>query len=392
MSPIDIMTFHLSPLIKKYKNFKKQSYNHFILGGDIGGTNTRLALFGINQGSAKSKPQLLISFNFQSNKLNSLSEAINTVLNHVYNKYKIKVTTASIAAAGPLSVDKNLIQPTNLGWNIDKDELYKKTKLKEIILLNDFESIGYGINMLEKQDIKVIKKGNKIPKAPIILIGAGTGLGKSTLIYDKHSMSYMPIPSEAGHSDFPVKNKEEFELMYHVKNREKLNFVSYEHLLSGHGLSDIYLFLRKQRKFKETKYTKSIDNSNQKPELISKYRNVDNTCKATFEIFKEYYARFAKNCALDTLAYGGVYITGKIAVNNSNIFDPKFVQYFEQNYKLAYILKKIPIYLILNYNVGLLGAAFAYHIKSLELWQLINIYVSGFFKSFHTPINHKFIY
>ena len=342
--------------IKKHSNFN--NYKHFILGCDVGGTNTRIGFFGIRH-----IPKLLISFHFKSKELKNLYDAINKVLGHIKRDYGIKITEASIAAAGTLNSDRSKVKITNVKWSIDKNNLFKKTELKKVMLLNDFESVGYGINMLNRDDIKIIKKSKKIPNAPIVLIGAGTGLGRSTLIYDNHLRSYIPIPSEAGHIDFSAKNEEEFNLIDYIKLKEKLNdFVSFEHFLSGHGLIDIYYFLRHKESSK-SKYSKEIDTSENKPELISKYRKIDRACEKTFEIFQNIYARFARNCALDCLPYGGLYITGKIAVNNSEIFNKKFIKEFEQNYKLSYILKKIPIYLILNDNVGMLGAAFAYYIK-----------------------------
>lgn len=353
--------------VKKYREFNQRDFKYFLLGGDIGGTNTRLGLFGLGN----KRPQLLTSLHFKSQELHSLPSAINKALEYFYDNYKVKLTEASIAAAGPLSPDRNHVAVTNLKWGVDKDDLLKKTKLKKIIFLNDFEAIGYGINMISTKDFKTIKRAKKIPKAPIVLIGAGTGLGKTTLIYDNHSESYVPLPSESGHNDFPAKNEEEFKIIESIRKRERLkSFVSFEHFLSGHGLTDIYYFLKKSRRFKQTKYAHEIDSSKNKPELISKYREIDETCRETFNIFLDIYARFARNCALDSLAYRGVYITGKIAVNNQDIFGSKFIKSFEQNYKLSHLLKKIPIFLILNYNIGMLGAAFAYYIqkkKSLAL-------------------------
>jgi len=344
--------------IKKHSNFNKNNYKHFILGCDVGGTNTRIGFFGINN-----LPKLLISFHFKSKELKNLYDAINKVLEHIKRNYGIKITEAIIASAGPLNSDRSSVRITNIKWGINKNDLPRKTKLRKILLLNDFESVGYGINMLNRGDIRIIKKSKKNPNAPIVLIGAGTGLGRSTLIYDNHLKSYVPIPSEAGHIDFSAKNKTEFDLIDYIKKKEKLSaFVSFEHFLSGHGLVDIYYFLRQKDKLK-TKYGKEIDAAKSKPELISKYRKIDKTCRKTFTIFLEIYARFARNCALDCLPYGGLYITGKIAVSNSEIFNKKFTDEFEQNYKLSYILKKIPIYLILNDNVGMLGAAYAYNVK-----------------------------
>ena len=341
---------------KEYKNFNKNSHNSFLLAGDIGGTNTNLGIFGI-----KNKlPILLLSFHFKSKELKNLYSAINETLEYIQKNYKIKIFKACLAVAGVLSLDKNSAKITNVQWDISKNGLFKKTKLKKIILVNDFEAVGYGINMLAKNDIIPIKKGKKIPKAPILVIGAGTGLGKATLVYNEQDKSYAPLPSEAGHSDFPAQNKEEIKLINFIKNLNKTKQnASYEQVLSGQGLTNIYLFLRKSKKFNATEYTKEIDKSSSMPELISKYRKIDRTCKASFEMFKEIYARFAGNFALDSLAFGGVYIAGGIAAKNTGIFDNKFAGTFEKNYKLAGVLKKIPIYLITNYNCGLLGAGFA---------------------------------
>ena len=338
-----------------YKTFHKNSYDYFVLGGDVGGTNINLGIFGVKI----NLPNLLLSFNFSSKDLKALHYAVNEVLSYIKTNYKIKIIKACFGVAGVLSSRKDFAEITNIKWNLSVKELLKKTELKKVILINDFEAIGYGINILSKKDIFVIKKAKKIPKAPILIIGAGTGLGKTILLYSEYQKSYAPIPSEAGHSDFAVQNQNEFDLIIFIKKYKKIKSnISYEQVLSGRGLSNIYLFLRKSKKFKETKCTEEIDKSNNQPELISKYKKIDKTCKTTFEIFKAIYAKFARNFALDCLPFGGVYIAGGIAPKNREIFDKDFVEVFERNYKMKNVLKKIPVYLILNYNVGLLGAGF----------------------------------
>lgn len=340
---------------KEYKKFSKKSYDSFILAGDIGGTNTSLGIFGMKNRS----PTLLVSFHFKSWELNGLDYAVNEAIAHIKKNYKINVTDACFAVAGVLSAAKDYAQITNAKWDVSRKILLKKTKLKKIVLINDFEAVGYGINMLAKKDVVAIKKAKSTPKAPILVIGAGTGLGKTTLIYNWHHKAYKPIPSEAGHSDFAAQSKLDFELVDFIRKHKRTKSVSYEQVLSGQGLSNIYLFLRKNKKFSATKYTKEIDKSKMQPELISKYRKIDRTCMAVFEIFKANYAGFARNFALDCLALGGVYIAGGIAPKNSDIFDKSFVKIFEESHKMGHILKKIPIYLILDYNAGLLGAGFA---------------------------------
>ena len=327
----------------------------YILGGDIGGTNTNLGVFGIKN----NLPKLLLSFHFKSKELKNLYEAINKTLNCIQKKHNLKITKACFGIAGILNPSKDNAEITNISWNVSKKELFKKTKLNKIVLINDFEAVGYGINILAKKDILAIKNAKKVPQAPILVIGAGTGLGKTLLIYNEDLKFYMPIPSEAGHSDFAAQNQQEFGLINFIKKNKKIKqSISYEHVLSGQGLSSIYLFFRKGKMFKETVYTKEIDKSKALPELISKYRKIDGTCKAAFEIFKAIYAGFAKNFALDSLALGGVYIAGGIAIKNKEIFDADFVKLFENNYKMKGLLRRMPIYLILDYYAGLLGAGF----------------------------------
>ena len=340
---------------RQHKKVDRRNYNSFVLGGDIGGTNTNLGVFGVKN----NLPGLILSFHFKSNELKGLHDAVNETLAYIQEKRKIKITKACFAVAGVLSPNKDFAKVTNAKWDVSKNLLLKKTKLKDLILINDFEAVGYGINMLSKKDIAIIKKAKKNPKAPILVVGAGTGLGKTMLVYDEHYKSYKPIPSEAGHSDFPAQSKFELDLIDFIKKYKKIKTnVSYEQVLSGQGLTNIYLFLRKNKKFPVTKHTKEIDKNNFSPELISKYRKSDRICREAFKIFKAFYARFAKNFALDCLAFGGVYIAGGIAPKNRDSFDNAFVREFEKNYKHADVLKRIPIYLISNYDVGLLGAGF----------------------------------
>lgn len=343
---------------KEYKKPSRENFTSFIFGGDIGGTNTSFGIFGVKNNN-HNNPELLASFHFKTEKIKAMHHAVNEVMDYMQKNYNIEIANACFAAAGVLSADRDYAKITNAKLDISKNVLLRETGLKHITIINDFESVGYGISMLAENEIIAVKKAKKIPKAPILVIGAGTGLGKTALIYDVHSESYFPIPSEAGHSDFPPQNELELELVNFIKTRKKIRqSISYEQVCSGQGLSNIYFFLRKKKVFNETKCTKEIDKSKGMPELISKYRKIDKTCRAAFEMFIEFYARFAKNFALDCMAFGGVYIAGGISQKNRDIFGKDFAEAFEKNHKLRHVLKKIPVYLILNPNAGLLGAGF----------------------------------
>ncbi len=338
---------------KEHKKFKSGSYREFILAGDIGGTKTSLGIFGVNK-----KPELLVSFLFESRKLNGLHEAVNGVLGYAEAKHSIKIKKSALALAGVLGEKKDFCHMTNIRWSVDKKVLLRRTKLKKIIFLNDFEAIGYAINTIGRKDFNAIRNSKKSKKAPIVVIGAGTGLGKTALIYDSEAKSYVPVPSEAGHSDFGAKSKEELELIKFIQNLRKTNAsIPFEEILSGRGLVSIYRFLKQKRKIPDSEYSIEI-RKNIAPEIISKYRNSDKACRETFNLFRKIYARFAKNCALDCISAGGVYIAGGIAMKNKGIFDSEFVKNFEDSLLMKKLLKKIPIYIITNYNAGLMGAAY----------------------------------
>lgn len=341
-------------LKREHKKFSKGSYGEFILGGDIGATNIHLGIFGVKNKSA----DLTVSFHFRNKDLSSVYEAINFVLNFIEKDYKIKIENASLGIAGALSPEKDIAKMTNIKWSISKKELKKKTKLKKIILINDFEAVGYAVNILNNNDVAVIKKARKIQNAPILVIGAGTGLGKVVLLYDKNKDSYFPVSSEAGNSDFAAQDNGDFKLIKFMRQKRKGNII-YEDFLSGRGIINIYNFVRNGKRFKETAYTKEINASKIKPELISKYGKIDSTCRETFRIFRKIYAGFARNSALDVLPYGGIYIAGGIAPKNKEVFNNDFVKIFGQNNKLSHVLNRIPIYLVLNLNIGLIGAGFA---------------------------------
>ena len=341
---------------KKHKKFIKKDFSDFILGGDIGGTHTNLGLFGIKN----EFPQLLDSFHFKSKSLKDLYSAIEIAIKSANDNHNIKIKKCCLGIAGALTYKRDYVRLTNANLEFDKKVSARKLGIKDVLLVNDFEAVGYSINILGKNDIKTIKKGKKFQNAPKLVIGAGTGLGKSLLIYDSRSKYYNPLPSEVHHSDFAAQNSLESGLADFIKKRKKIRHnVSNGDILSGEGLSNIYFFLRNSKRYKETEYTRKIGKSSALPEMVSKYRKSDATCRQTFNIFMEEYARLAKNLALDSIPRGGIYIAGGIAQKNRGIFNKKFVKIFHSNQKLTGILKDIPIYLITNSDAGLLGAGLA---------------------------------
>ncbi len=329
-------------------------YNDFLLASDVGGTNTSFGLIGIK----KKNPFLLSSMHCRTAGLSSYYSAMREALEIFSENHRIKITKGCIAVAGTITATRDKVKMTNAGIEIDKKRLIRIAKLKKISFLNDFEAIGYSINVLKLQDFRTIRKGRKLSRHPAVVIGAGTGLGKTGVIFNESLGCYTPLASESGHWDFPAEAEIELGLASFIKGLRKKDHVSYEDVLSHRGIINIFDFLKSKKTFKETNYTREVKKSAEQPEMISKFRKKDRMCQKTFEIFRKNYAKFARNCAIDFLAYGGVYIAGGIGRKNPDIFDDKFIKEFEDNSTMSKVLKSIPIYLITNPDSGILGAGY----------------------------------
>ena len=208
--------------------------------------------------------------------------------------------------------------------------------------------------MLTPKDYLVVQNGKPVAKAPIAILGAGTGLGTTLLRYDKSKQGYIPLPQEDGHALFPVEHTSTKPLVRFIE-KQKSRKVEYEDLVSGKGLENIYAYLKSTNKFSITPVTKKIDHAHSKAIIISKYRKKDQTCKEVFRLFTKFYAQAARNYAVKTMAQGGVYIAGGIAAKNKDIFKTRIFKQEFLNVNSAW-LKKIPIKVILDKNVGLYGA------------------------------------
>lgn len=295
-----------------------------VLAVDIGGTNTNIGLCSVKG----NKVVLHQKYRFESQKV-KFEDAVKQVLKDA----KVKISSACVAAAGVVSLDRKTCKPTKLKWNIDVRRLPFKC-----VLLNDFEALGYAVNVLQSRDVKILRAG-KFNNLPIALIGAGTGLGKSLLHHT--GKIYVPYASEGGHADLPVTAEESELLLWSKKSFE------YDDILSGRGIVVLYNFMR-------TKYEGSGTSD---PAEIMKEQSP--AAEATRKQFIKFYARCAKNFVLDGLARGGVVIGGGIAAKNPQLFGRDFLTEFVKNVEYKALLEKIPVKVITNPDAGLLGAAFA---------------------------------
>lgn len=336
----------------------------FFLAADIGGTNSNFGIFA----TLKEPATLILSLHYKSKNITDFALLVRQVYDYVLNNYNIKLTQGCIAAAGIVHPSRIYVHPTNLSFDININNILKLCPFKDLLLINDFEAVSLGFSLIKPESIITINKGVHRTHANIGFIGAGTGLGKSILVWNKEYKRYRPVLSEGGHSDVSIYTQEEFRLIEFIyKNYSKCP-VSWENILSGSGLQKIYNFLATEKYYPVTDISKEIEQSEINPDRISFYAHKDPRSLDAFKIYVKFYARCAKNFALEILALNGIYIAGGIAAKNvSMFFDPLFIEEFKQCGKQSSYVDNIPVSIISDYNVSLYGAVEAFKLYRLNL-------------------------
>ena len=318
-----------------------------ILSMDIGGTNTSVGIFDgkLNQlhfFSAKTKEKSPYGFAKE--------------IAGVVKQKSMRIVAAGIAVAGP--VQNGSVRLPNAGISLSVGKFKDILEVKNTIMLNDFEAVAYALNALKKNDAIPLTKNKPKEKSVKVVLGAGTGLGKAVLYFDKKLGFHVPLSAEEGHTAIAIATPEEFALLEFIKKREYADVV-WEDVLSGRGIASIYEFVQQKKRIKNS-VAREIESSRDKASIISKYRKTDASCKETFKIFSRIYARFIRNSMLQSLPYGGVYVAGGVAIKNMDIFQSK--EFKAELYKSAVfvdIIKKIPLFVFKSTAIGLKGAAFA---------------------------------
>ena len=316
-----------------------------VLAGDIGGTKTRL---GIYRASRKGM-SLLREQEFPSRTFGGLGEIL-----IAFHKGQERVSAASIGVAGPV-INGNAIA-TNLPWTVSEKSLGRTLKTPKLSLINDLVANAYGIAMMKREDFTVLNRGRPTAGTKVLL-SAGTGLGAAILFWDgrRHVVS----PSEGGHVEFGPKNRLELGLLRYLFVR--FGHVSYERILSGAGLFNIYQFLRDTGVCGREPPWLSVRLEKDDPAaMITETARLGKSklCQAALDLFVSIYGAAAGNLALQVMASGGVYLGGGIAPKIIwKLKDGTFMKAFRDKGRLSPIVERIPVKVIMNDRAALLGAA-----------------------------------
>lgn len=317
-----------------------------ILVGDIGGTKTILRLSNINDGSSR----VINEQTYKSKNYFSFDELLNQFL--FTCNIDLRLTNACFAVAGPI-VD-GTAKITNLPWTIKEQTLIEEYRFRHVKIINDFSAIGYGLCKLESSDCEVLQTGKPSAIGIKTIVGAGTGLGMCMVV--PVTGSDIILPSEIGRTDFAPSDEFGVNLLNYMRTTKPR--VACEEVLSGAGLEQIYAYLTHQIHGHASKL--SVDNNPMLAAQISQagLSGTNAIAEQAVDQFVRIYAAVARNVALVTLPTGGLYIAGGIAPKIvSKLKSDIFRNTFLDNEKMQHVLKAIPVYLILNSKVGLLGAS-----------------------------------
>lgn len=317
-----------------------------ILAGDIGGTKTNLAIYDERGGALR----LAGSQSFPSRNFSSLLE----VIAQFRKDQPVAVTHAAFGIAGPVVEGRCTV--TNLPWVVDAKEIAALLHLPSVGLINDLEAMAYGTLRLSAEDTAVLQQGNSIPHGAIAVIAAGTGLGEGALVWD--GRRYRALPSEGGHADFAPRNDEEMNILRFLLKRHTR--VSYERLVAGPGMTNLYDYFRAMSGTEEPSWLRDAKAASDPSAAISGagLEKKDAACVSALETFVKVYGAETGNLALRFLATGGVFVGGGIAPKILPALQgPAFLDAFLNKGRQSPLLRNIPVRVILNTAAPLLGTA-----------------------------------
>lgn len=317
-----------------------------ILAGDVGGTNTRLGLFQLE----RNRPKLVTMEIFPSGKHGSLEEIVEKFI----QQNAQPITAACVGIAGPIK--DGVCETPNLPWIANSKTLGEVLGLHQVELINDLEANAHGISTLSKDDLVLLNPGKPDSSGNAGLISAGTGLGEAGLHWVGNY--YQPFASEGGHVDFAPRNELEIELLAFLL--KVFGHVSYERVLSGPGLRNIYRFLVETGRCEEPAWLREEMEKKDPGSVISKMalERRSPLCEMAHNIFVSVYGAEAGNLALKVLATGGIFIGGGIAPKIlPSLKQPAFLESFWSKGRMADLLKSVPVHVIVNDKTALLGAA-----------------------------------
>lgn len=317
-----------------------------ILAGDIGGTNARLAFFDVQDGHFRQ----ISSSVFPCCEYSGLDQIVSKFV----DTSKLHPDAACFGVPGP--VRNGRVETSNLPWIIESKRLADELNLKQAVLINDLEANAWGIAALDPSDVVALNKAKGNPVGNQAVISAGTGLGEAGMYWD--GTQHRIFATEGGHCDFAPRDSLEIDLFRYLSGR--YGHVSYERIVSGPGLVNVFHFLRDSGRGTEPQWLTDEMAHGDAAAAISRaaLEGKCGLCETAVDLFVSVFAAEAGNLALKVMATGGVYLGGGIAPKMlTKLSGPLFMHSFVGKGRMQPLLESMPVKVITNDKTALIGAA-----------------------------------
>ena len=317
-----------------------------ILAGDIGGTHARLAIAEWTDGTVS----IVHEQRYPSREYPGLAPVVTAFLATAGPRPE----RACFAVAGPIVAGE--WRATNLPWVVRTTDLAAAIGIPHTALINDFAAVGYGVPAMGAADLVTLQAGTPQPHGPIALIGPGTGLGQAHVVWE--GAAYRVLPSEGGHTDFAPRSEVEYEMASYL--RREFGRVSWERVLSGPGLVNVYRFLVWSGRAVEQAAVREDMTREDPAGVVTRHAlaGSDAACGAALDLFSSCLGALAGNVALAILATGGVYLAGGIVPRiAARLAGDPFRAALLDKGRLSALVAGCPVHVIMNPDVGLIGAA-----------------------------------
>ncbi|MDN5753260.1 MAG: glucokinase [Nitrosospira sp.] len=329
----------------------------YFISGDIGGTKTLLRAAKLSEG----RTQVCYERRYPSPDYPSFSDLLKDFLDDAgESRMDGSPAAACFAVAGPIAQQRASL--TNLPWVMDSAVIASEFSISAVKLVNDFAAVALSIEILPESELVTLQAGKPYAGEMRVVLGAGTGMGVAWLV--RQGDRYMPLSTEAGHTDFAPADEMQDRLLQHL--RKKFDHVSVERILSGSGLTNIFNFLSDSR-FRDVPEAApdnaqamaqvglDDDDAARVSELAFKHK--DPIAMKAMDLFVEIYGAYAGNLALAGLTRNGVYVAGGIAPRIiDKLKEGGFMKAFCDKGRFSSLMTEIPVHVVMNTNAGLLGA------------------------------------
>lgn len=317
-----------------------------LLAADIGGTKSDLAMYDLECGDSRS----LFTKRYENIHYSGIEEIITAFL--AESSYSPSI--GCFAVAGIINGVEAYL--TNLPWLVNCDTLAQQFGLDTTYLINDLTAISSALSLLGSEDVMEVQKGVQRGGRVKGIVAPGTGLGQGFVV-DSDGQFFVS-GCEGGHTDFGPVNEEQIALLQWMQKKESP--VSYEMVIAGPGLMNLYDFYKEALSFDESDWVKEemAKVADRTPVIIA--AAIQDTpcplCVKVVDLFMTILGSEAANLALKLYATGGIYLGGGILPRLKDVFDfSLFLQSFQNKGPMTELLKSIPIYLILRNDAALLG-------------------------------------